>query len=82
MAHEVAHYLGLMHPVQIDGTTPIAFDAIPDTLTCGDYYDCEDDLGQNLMYPFAGCWWGDDCEPQNNLTEQQVLMLRSNAGVR
>ena len=83
LAHEVGHYLGLMHPVQYDESyTPIAFDVLDDTPMCGDYDDCEDDLGDNLMYPLASCWWGTGCDPQNELTADQATMMRLNVGVR
>jgi hypothetical protein len=83
IAHEVGHYLGLMHPVQFDDSYDVvAFDALDDTALCGDYYDCDDDLGDNLMYPFAGCWWGSGCDPQDALTADQGTMMRRYAGLR
>ena len=83
LAHEVAHYLGLMHPVQYDeNANPVAFDALSDTPKCSDYYDCEADLGDNLMYPYAGCWWDSSCDPQSDLTDDQSRVMRRYAGVR
>ena len=83
IAHEVGHYLGLMHPVQFDDTYDVvAFDAVDDTALCGDYDDCDADLGDNLMYPFAGCWWGGECDPQDEVTADQATVMSRYGGVR
>ena len=84
IAHEVAHYLGLMHPVQFspEDYSVVAFDALDDTDWCMDYSDCDDELGDNLMYPFAGCWWDSECDPQDELTDDQGLVMRRYAGIR
>ncbi|MFT5685126.1 MAG: hypothetical protein ACI8RZ_006075 [Myxococcota bacterium] len=83
IAHEVAHYLGLMHPVQFDeNVNVVAFDALDDTPWCSDYYDCENDLGDNLMYPFARCWWESECDTLVELTGDQATVMRRYAGIR
>ena len=49
MAHEVGHYLGLFHPVEISLES---WDALDDTPACSTQSGCEDQLGDNLMFPY------------------------------
>lgn len=77
MAHEVGHYLGLYHPVEIelDG-----WDALDDTPECTDEDDCVDVLGANLMFPYPVCG-AVSCQPQNELTEEQGGVVNRYTGV-
>ena len=52
MAHEVGHYTGLYHPVESNYR---AWDALDDTPECTRRRDCEDALGDNLMFPYSIC---------------------------
>ena len=77
MAHEVGHYMGLLHPVQFDEDgNVVAYDAIPDTETCRDYYDCADDLGGNMMFPYTVCDYIDTCEGNIDITEMQESSMQ------
>ncbi|MBX2800383.1 MAG: hypothetical protein KTR31_22075 [Myxococcales bacterium] len=78
IAHEVSHYLGLFHPVELDWVT---FDALPDTPACDDAASCLAQVGSNLMYPLITCV-DDGCPPQNELTPDQRAVLQRYAGVR
>ena len=55
MAHEVGHFLGLFHPVEISDQVVVGVDPLDDTPSCFTYNDCvdNDDLVSNLMFPFA-----------------------------
>jgi hypothetical protein len=59
MAHEVGHFLGLFHPVELatdGGDRAARWDALADTPECADLSgDCVDALGTNLMYPTPVC---------------------------
>ncbi|MDG1484021.1 MAG: hypothetical protein P8R54_30800 [Myxococcota bacterium] len=77
-AHEAAHDLSLMHPAQLSpkDDSVVARDALDDTDGCMDDSDCEDELGDDLMYPFAGCWWDSECDSQDDLTEDHGTVMR------
>ena len=77
MAHEVGHYLGLFHPVE---TTWETWDVLDDTPTCDDEFECVEELGGNLMFPFPVCA-GFTCTPQENITEDQRTVLNRYVGV-
>lgn len=68
MAHEVSHYMGLFHPVEV---TFGAWDAVSDTPKCLSQTVCESQLGGNLMYPYPVCS-PTECTPQETLTDVQV----------
>lgn len=78
MAHEVAHHAGLVHPVE---TTWDWWDALSDTPECDRRADCEDVLGDNLMYPLTICG-AFSCVAQDQLTPEQAAVLANYAGVR
>lgn len=67
LAHEVGHYLGLFHPVE-DGW--LHWDALSDTPACQTTVECQNNLGDNLMFPYPICDW-DTCTPQEVLTTEQ-----------
>ncbi len=55
LAHEVGHYLGLVHPVECRDRTCVAFtegDALSDTGTCSNTPSCiANSVASNLMFP-------------------------------
>lgn len=67
MAHEVGHYTGLFHPVESDYAY---YDALDDTPTCNNWQTCENQMGDNLMFPYPLCY-GNSCDPQDVLTDDQ-----------
>jgi hypothetical protein len=73
MAHEVGHYSGLFHPAEFDYSSyqPYAWDALTDTESCATYNQCENALGENLMFAFPVCPSWTYCNPQDVLSEQQ-----------
>jgi hypothetical protein len=77
MAHEVAHYLGLFHPVE---ATWDAWDVLEDTPECDSMGECEGDLGDNLMFPYPVCIRG-VCTPQDMLTDEQASVVNRNVAV-
>ncbi len=70
MAHEVAHYLGLFHPVEI---TYDAWDVLDDTPECDAQTPCENELGDNLMFPYPICTLF-SCTPQTSITALQAAV--------
>ncbi len=83
MAHEIGHYLGLFHPVELDGSGNYSGygDALADTPTCGSYSDCLNSLGTNLMFPYRTCD-NAGCERQDDITADQAAVLQRYAGTR
>lgn len=77
MAHEVGHYLGLFHPVEM---TYDYYDALGDTQECSSMGNCEDRLGTNLMFPYPIC--SSTCENQDVLTDDQGTVARNWVGVK
>lgn len=67
LAHEVGHYTGLFHPVEM---TWDSWDALDDTADCSNQSTCQSQLGDNLMFPYPVCNWS-DCTPQDQLTGGQ-----------
>ena len=91
MAHEVGHYLGLFHPVELPelgASTATTWDALPDTPECGGFNDeCVRVLGENLMFPSPVCDSGGavSCESflhQTELSTLQVAIAQRYVGVR
>jgi len=77
IAHEVGHYLGLFHPVEVTYDT---WDSLSDTPLCDDRLECETVLGENLMFPYPVCsQWS--CRPQDELTAQQGSVGNHYVGV-
>jgi len=67
LAHEVGHYTGLYHPVEMSWDY---WDALDDTDKCRNTRDCEDAMGDNLMFPYPVCSRS-ACTPQDVLTGEQ-----------
>jgi hypothetical protein len=67
LAHEVGHYMGLFHPVE-DGWQ--WYDAIDDTAECTSANTCQNQLGDNLMFPYPVCDFT-SCLAQDQLTDAQ-----------
>lgn len=82
MAHEVGHYLGLFHPVELPIAGKIgSWDALGDTPECQTVVSCNNgELGTNLMYPTPLCEVA-PCEPQNHLTTEQIGVMQRYVGV-
>ena len=80
MAHEMGHYIGLFHPVE-DGW--VYFDALEDTVTCNSWEQCDNRLGDNLMYPYPVCtgFSFDSCGRQDVLTAEQAGVQNRYLGV-
>jgi hypothetical protein len=68
LAHEVGHYAGLYHPVEMSWDY---WDALSDTDRCRSTNDCENELGDNLMFPYPVCG-RTSCTPQDVLSDEQV----------
>ena len=68
LAHEVGHYMGLFHPVEL---TYDFWDALSDTEVCDSQNECESAMRDNLMFPYPVCDWT-ECVAQEVMTDQQV----------
>lgn len=68
LAHEVGHYMGLFHPVEL---TYDFWDALSDTEVCDSQNECESAMQDNLMFPYPVCDWT-ECVAQEVMTDQQV----------
>ncbi len=77
MAHEVGHFLGLFHPVETSWET---WDVLDDTPTCDNEFECVQELGDNLMFPFPVCA-GFTCTPQDIITDEQSDVMHRYVGV-
>lgn len=84
LAHEVGHYLGLFHPVEIplDASPIDHWDPLDDTTRCDAVGACEQELGANLMFPYPVCTVSGRCTPQAEVTDGQAAMARRFAGIR
>ena len=78
LAHEVGHYIGLFHPVEItaDGAVT-SLDPLGDTNTCSSESNClsKPDLFQNLMFTFPVTDSQGTFIPQTNLTSDQRAVI-------
>jgi hypothetical protein len=72
LAHEPGHFMGLAHPVE---QSYAAWDSLDDTEQCKSERPCEDDLGQNVMFPYPVCPSFTSCEPQGELTSEQATLM-------
>ncbi len=95
MAHEVGHYLGLFHPVELPGgvdpftldqTRADTWDSLDDTAECSRMDECGDILGGNLMFPTPVCTdltlqGCIDYEAQVELTGDQADLVHRNPAV-
>lgn len=77
LAHEVGHYLGLFHPVEIDYA---GWDAIEDTPECAEEAECLSRLSGNLMFPYPVCDQA-GCMPQDLLTSEQRAVAHGHVAV-
>ena len=83
-AHESGHFLGLFHPIELDGL--IGFfasgeDSLTDTETCAIIFECieNENLAHNLMFPTPLPAEDGGTIPQDRLTSQQRGVLNLNA---
>ncbi len=82
MAHEIGHYMGLFHPVEDGGNgTWQYFDALADTPQCSSWNSCENQLADNMMFPYPICSWT-ECAPQDDITDDQSGVLHRYSGTR
>lgn len=89
LAHEVGHYLGLFHPVElvVDAPAPESWDGLDDTLECTTFAQCEAELATNLMYasPVCATGAGAACVSfvgQTELTDDQTASAYRFVGVK
>lgn len=78
MAHETGHFLGLFHPVEYKWEW---WDALDDTEKCTSMGRCEEDLGDDLMFPYPLCYGTGGCDEQNRLTADQAGVMNRYVGV-
>ena len=78
MAHEVGHYVGLFHPVNLEFNE---WDSLTDTPECAAQNACIRELGTNLMYPIPVCDGSGSCTPQTMMTEQQTAVMHRSVWV-
>lgn len=72
LGHEVGHYMGLFHPVEL---TWADHDPLADTPACDGQDDCINSLAENLMFPATTCWT-QGCEDILDLTDDQVGVVQ------
>ena len=78
IAHEVGHYLGLLHPVAQDFGH---WDSLSDTSACTSQAECEAEMSGNLMFPYPVCDDEGTCVPQIGLTDDQARVIQRYVGV-
>lgn len=76
IAHEVGHFAGLFHPVEM---TWDYWDALEDTERCTNANRCESDLEDNLMFPYPVCS-RTSCTEQTQLSDGQVGVTQRYTG--
>lgn len=85
LAHEVGHFLGLFHPMELpeSGETIEHWDSFDDTPDCLRFDVCVANLGDNLMFPSPVCQ-GDCTEfvAQTALTDTQVATAQGHPAAR
>ncbi len=77
LAHETGHFLGLAHPVEADWQQ---WDALTDTTKCTSTNECQDALGNNLMFPYPVCSSWTECDPQGQMTPMQGAVMNRYTG--
>ena len=77
LAHEVGHYIGLPHVVELNWSR---YDALEDTPVCTSLEDCESTFDSYLMYPYPICTV-DSCIPQTVVTSEQKNVWHRYVGV-
>jgi len=77
-AHEVLHYTGIFHPVEI---TWDRWDVVTDTPECATASSCTELFVDNLMFPYPVCAGG-VCTPQFVMTQGQQAINRRYVGMR
>lgn len=75
MAHEIGHYMGLYHPVESEYNY---WDALSDTPDCNNWQSCENQMGDNLMFPYPICYG--ECINQVILSPEQQGVLQLYTG--
>lgn len=77
MGHEVGHYLGVFHPVELDF---LGTDALSDTPTCSSTPECSEIFENHLMHASPVCTLF-SCSPQYDISTQQQGVLQRYTGV-
>ena len=74
MAHEVGHFMGLFHPIELEGGDS---DPLTDTPTCSSPIECETNpaLAMNLMFPTPVADSSGGVLRQNQISGQQRGVL-------
>ena len=77
IAHETGHYLGLFHPVDLDGNSVSVVDPLDDTPECTYITNClqDEELITNLMFLSPVPNNSGNYTPQTNLTQEQRGVL-------
>ncbi|MCB9758492.1 MAG: hypothetical protein H6739_01500 [Alphaproteobacteria bacterium] len=79
LAHELGHFAGLTHPVEVGWDR---YDAVSDTPRCTTTGLCEAQLGGNLMFPYVMCPYPyTDCDAQDELSSGQQTVLLNYTGL-
>ncbi len=84
IAHESAHFMGLFHPVDFNGSLVGSTDPLSDTDSCSFLTDCisRESLITNLMFPSPVADKDGDFVRQNKLTSEQRGVLNRYIAVR
>ena len=77
MGHEVGHYLGAFHPVELDF---LETDALSDTPTCSSTAECSEIFENHLMHASPVCTLF-SCSPQYDVSPQQQETFHRYTGV-
>lgn len=84
IAHESSHFMGLFHPVDLNGSIVAGTDPLTDTESCSFLTDCvsRDSLIHNLMFPSPVADGDGSYVRQNRLTDDQKGVLNRYVAVR
>lgn len=81
MAHEIGHFQGLYHVVECPYDCVNSWDALVDTPDCQGWQQCENQLGDNFMFPYPVCDF-DSCVEADQVSEDQGGVIHRYLGVK